>query len=113
MDRQTSVKSADPDRVTETGRESVVAGSGVVRADLHIHTFAEPNESHREEATIDAIADAAKAQGVSVIAITDHNTARRAREAAAKSDSDLLILQASRFRQPTATYSGFSHPMPF
>jgi energy-coupling factor transporter ATP-binding protein EcfA2 len=69
-----------------------LAGSQFVRADLHVHSFSAANEAARPDDSMESITKAAKAHGISVLAITDHNSARRADEAAAAGDTDLLVL---------------------
>lgn len=69
-----------------------MAGSRFVRADLHVHSRPGANEPAGDGATLRDIVEAARAQGVSVVAITDHNTAVAAREAVALGGADLLVL---------------------
>lgn len=85
-----------PRRQDRTGptdkRREAVAGSRFVRADLHVHTFSAPNEALRPPASVEDVARSAKAQGISIVAITDHNSAERARDAARVSDDELLVI---------------------
>lgn len=69
-----------------------MAGSRFVRADLHVHTFAAPNEPPRPPVELTELVTAAKSQGLSVLGITDHNSVMNARAAAALSSSDMLVL---------------------
>lgn len=69
-----------------------MVGSRFVRADLHVHTFAAPNEPSRPTVDLPALMATAKARGLSVIGITDHNSVANARAAAALSMPDLLVL---------------------
>jgi energy-coupling factor transporter ATP-binding protein EcfA2 len=68
-----------------------MAGSRFVRADLHIHSHPEPNETG-EMLSLDQIVIAAKSAGVSVIAVTDHNNTDRAVEISKLADPELLVL---------------------
>jgi predicted metal-dependent phosphoesterase TrpH len=56
-----------------------MAGADFVRADLHVHSFADTDLAPAPD--LDAYLDAAVAAGIAVMAITDHNTARFARAA--------------------------------
>ena len=69
-----------------------MAGSRFVRADLHVHSRPAANEPAGDGSSLQDIVEAARNQGVSVVAITDHNTAAAAREAIALGDADLLVL---------------------
>jgi energy-coupling factor transporter ATP-binding protein EcfA2 len=69
-----------------------VAGSRFVRADLHVHTVAAPNEGPRPPVDLPTMIATAKARGLSVLGITDHNGVPNARAAAALSAPELLVL---------------------
>lgn len=69
-----------------------MAGSRFVRADLHVHSRPAANEPAGQEATLAQVVDAARAAGVSVLALTDHNTIAGVREAVALGDEALLVL---------------------
>ena len=60
--------------------------------DLHIHSRPAPNEPARDDATLAELAHTARTQGVSVIALTDHNNVDGVREAVALGDETLLVL---------------------
>ncbi len=70
-----------------------MAGSRFVRADLHVHTFLGPNEAPRgTPLAVDAVIQAARDRGVSILGITDHNAVRSVREALALASPGLLVL---------------------
>src|ERR1700676_1134480 len=54
---------------------SLANGSHFLRADLHVHTFGGSRDVRDARLTINAIIDAAVTKGISILAITDHNTA--------------------------------------
>lgn len=49
-------------------------GAGFYTADLHVHSFGASSDVKDPTMTVEAIIDAAVAQGISVLSITDHNT---------------------------------------
>src|SRR4051812_40656611 len=68
-----------------------MAGASFVRADLHVHTYADTEES--PQPNLDAYIAAATTAGLSVLAVTDHNTARFARAAVdAAAEKGILLL---------------------
>lgn len=72
-----------------------MAGSRFVRADLHVHTILGPGEAAPASApTVEAAIEAATASGISVIAITDHNTIANCRRAVELATPELLVLPA-------------------
>lgn len=70
-----------------------MSGARFVRADLHIHTMLGPGEiGAGTPPTVANMIAAARAAGLSVIAITDHNTIANVDAAMALGDADLLVL---------------------
>ncbi len=70
-----------------------MAGSRYVRADLHVHTLLAAGEVARGATpTVDNMVSSARASGISVLGITDHNTAANLRRALDLATTDLLIL---------------------
>jgi ABC-type lipoprotein export system ATPase subunit len=67
-----------------------VAGAEFVRADLHVHTFADGEEN--PDPDLGAYVATAVARGVSVLGITDHNTARFVRPAIAAAEGTGLFV---------------------
>jgi len=66
------------------------AGASFVRVDLHVHTF--PDSDPSEEADLGAYVDTAIQREVAVLAITDHNTVRRVRDALKAAEGKPLLL---------------------
>jgi hypothetical protein len=58
---------------------SCFLGASFIRADLHVHTY--PDSATDPTPDLDAYIDAAVASDIAVLAITDHNSARFARDA--------------------------------
>lgn len=87
-----------------------MAGSRFVRADLHVHTFAAANEPARPPVDLAALVALAQARGLSVIAVTDHNSVVNARPAAALSTPDLLVLPGIEISTPEGHLLGLFAP---
>ncbi len=70
-----------------------MAGSRFVRADLHVHTVLEPNETAKgSPLSVAAVIEAARAHEVSVLGITDHNGTPNVRQAMALASPGMLVL---------------------
>jgi energy-coupling factor transporter ATP-binding protein EcfA2 len=72
-----------------------MAGSRFVRADLHVHSVLGPGDpvGPGPAPTVATVVQAARSAGIQILAITDHNTAVNAREAATQTTGgDLLVL---------------------
>ena len=54
--------------------ENVNSGASFLTADLHVHSFGTSPCVKDAAMTVEAIVDAAVSLGISVLAITDHNT---------------------------------------
>lgn len=70
-------------------------GAKFLNADLHVHTFGASADVSDKMMTPEAVVEAAVKQGISVLAITDHNTDRNvaaAQECALKHTGTLLVL---------------------
>jgi DNA repair ATPase RecN len=75
--------------------KAVHDGAHFLNVDLHIHSFGASADVKDTSLTPEAIVDSAYKQGISVIAITDHNSDRNvsaAIEYARKYDGELLVL---------------------
>lgn len=75
------------------GLREAVSGARYVRADLHVHTFLAPGEPQPAVLpSLDGMLEQARARGVAIIGITDHNSTANTRAAVAKATPDLLVL---------------------
>lgn len=78
-----------------------MAGSRFVRADLHVHTMLDANEATPGSApSVEAAVQTAKARGVAILGITDHNHIANVRQAVALSTPELLILPGIEISTP-------------
>ncbi len=67
-------------------------GAAFFRADLHVHSFGASYDVSDDTATPEAIVSVAKAEGLAMIAITDHNEVRNVRPAVAAGQAEGLLV---------------------
>lgn len=88
-----------------------MAGARFVRADLHVHTLLDPNEkAPGSPPSVEKVIEVAKARGVSVLGITDHNTIVNVRRAVEYSAPDLLVLPGIEISTPQGHLLGLFAP---
>jgi hypothetical protein len=81
-------------------------GASFYTADLHVHSYGASADVIDATMTVESIIDTAVKDGISVLAITDHNTDRnteKSLEYAAKYSGRLLLLLESRSQPRTVT----------
>lgn len=73
-------------------------GAGFLKADLHIHSYGGSADVKDRAMTAEAIIDAAVAQGISLLAITDHNSEEYPNEPPVRSKVCRTIVGVARCR---------------
>ncbi len=77
------------------------SGATFFRGDLHIHSHGASHDCHDDAATPEAIVAAAKAEGIAIIAIADHNEISNVRAAVAAGEaSGILVVPAVELSTP-------------
>lgn len=80
---------------------TLAAGAKFYRADLHIHSYGGSHDVRDAAMTPEAVVDAAIAEGLGVIAITDHNDIRNVEQAlAAAAGKPLLVVPGVELSTP-------------
>lgn len=77
------------------------SGASFFRGDLHIHSHGASYDCHDETATPEAIVDAARKEGIAIIAIADHNEIGNVRRAVAAGEAvGVLVIPAVELSTP-------------
>ena len=77
------------------------SGATFFRGDLHIHSYGASHDCHDDAATPVAIVATAKAEGIAIVALADHNDIRNVRNAISAGEaSGILVVPAVELSTP-------------